>query len=65
MYTLDFHLKKYKIGDKLFLVILWLPPLNKNKLHVSEMLRLKIAQKCTNFQSTFRSTIHWNFPNIG
>jgi hypothetical protein len=40
------------------------PARDKNTLHISEMLRLQKAQKCNNVQSTFHSTIHWNFPNI-
>ncbi len=40
------------------------PARDKNTLHISEMLWLQKAQKCTNIQSTFRSAIHWNFPNI-
>ncbi len=41
------------------------PAWDKNTLHISEMLRLQKMQKCTDVQSTFHSTIHWSFPNIG
>jgi hypothetical protein len=34
------------------------PTRDKNTLHISEMLRLQKAEKCTNVQSMFRSTIH-------
>ncbi len=44
---------------------LWFPALDKNTLHISEMLQLQKVPKCTNVQSLFCSTIHWNFPNIG
>ncbi len=40
------------------------PVRDKNTLHISEMLQLQKAQKCTNVQSMFCSTIYLNCPNI-
>ncbi len=41
------------------------PAGDKNLIYISEILRLQKAPKCTNIQSTFHSTVHWNFPNFG
>jgi hypothetical protein len=38
---------------------------DKNVLHIFELLQSQIVQECTNIQSTFHTTIHRHFLNIG